>query len=319
MRRFVFILLVCGSLVVAGAGAFAQEVKSINDNAGTSGFAFLKIPVGARSVAMGTAFTGLADDEFAMYYNPAGLATAIERRYVLEYHNYISDMQSGLVGMVKPLNDKNVIGGYLSYLNYGTFQRTDLTGTVLDEFSGGDIVLALSYANRPSYRFMTGGSLKLIYEKLAGYTATGVAVDIGARYIDIREKYAFGLTLQNLGTQLSSLGGEKDKLPLTLRSGAFGKPRGIYTIFSGDVVVPFDNDLYFCLGVELQKFKPLYLRAGYNSAGKNIRASGSTDSQAGFSAGVGFDHRRLHFSYAFTPQAELGDSHRLTITGAFGR
>ena len=319
MNRIKSILVMCCILLLAFENVSAQEAKTVNDNAGTSGFSFLKIPVGARSVAMGTAFTGLADDEFAMYYNPAGLAMAVEKRYLIEYHNYITDMQSGMIGVVKPMNDRNVVGGYISYLNYGKFLRTDLSGVVLSEFSGGDILMAISYAHRPSYRYMIGGSFKLIYEKLENYSATGVAVDLGARYIDVREKYAFGLALQNLGTQLSALGSEKDKLPLTLRGGASGKPRGIYTVFSGDVIVPFDNDLYFCLGAELQKFKPLFIRAGYNSGGKNIRAANSTDNKAGFSAGVGFDHRRLHFSYAFTPQAELGDSHRLTITGGFGR
>jgi hypothetical protein len=319
MIRIKSIFIMCIVLLFSAGYVSAQEVKSINDNAGTSGFPFLKIPVGARSVAMGTAFTGLADDELAMYYNPAGLAMALENRYLFEYHNYIADMQSGMIGIVKPMNDRNVVGGYISYLNYGKFQRTDQSGTVGGEFSGGDILLALSYAHRPSYQFMAGGSLKLIYEKLESYSATGVAVDLGGRYIDIREKYSFGVALQNLGSQLSALGSEKDKLPLILRGGASGKPRGIYTLFSADVVVPFDNDPYFCVGAELQKFKPLFIRAGYNSAGKNIRASGSTDNTAGFSAGVGFDHRRLHFSYAFTPQAELGDSHRFTITGGFGR
>src|SRR5207302_10246043 len=42
---------------------------------GTSGAAFLKIGPGARPAAMGEAFTGVADDIHAIYWNPAGLAT----------------------------------------------------------------------------------------------------------------------------------------------------------------------------------------------------------------------------------------------------
>ncbi len=39
-----------------------------------TGFTFMKVGVGARPVAMGQAFTGVADDANALFYNPAGLS-----------------------------------------------------------------------------------------------------------------------------------------------------------------------------------------------------------------------------------------------------
>ena len=45
--------------------------------AGVVAAPYLKLPMGARSTGMGEAFTGLADDTSALYYNPAGL-TQIE-------------------------------------------------------------------------------------------------------------------------------------------------------------------------------------------------------------------------------------------------
>ncbi|MBI5244034.1 MAG: UPF0164 family protein, partial [Elusimicrobia bacterium] len=39
-----------------------------------TGAAFLKIGTGARAEAMGGAYTAIADDVNALYYNPGGLA-----------------------------------------------------------------------------------------------------------------------------------------------------------------------------------------------------------------------------------------------------
>jgi hypothetical protein len=41
--------------------------------AGASSSPYLKLPMGARATGMGEAFTGIADDDQAMFYNPAGL------------------------------------------------------------------------------------------------------------------------------------------------------------------------------------------------------------------------------------------------------
>ena len=79
----------------------------IHSDAGTSAFPFLKINIGARAIAMGGAATGLADDESALYYNPAGIVSFEEKRWIGGYHNYFVDMQSGFVGMIFPLNDKS--------------------------------------------------------------------------------------------------------------------------------------------------------------------------------------------------------------------
>jgi hypothetical protein len=58
IRPNILSLLVVLLSITVVAPAFAGDV---NSKAGTSAFPFLKIPVGARAVAMGGAFTGLAN------------------------------------------------------------------------------------------------------------------------------------------------------------------------------------------------------------------------------------------------------------------
>lgn len=291
------------------------EARGANSNAGTSGFSFLKINIGARAVGMGGAFTGLADDETALYYNPAGIASLEGDHYIAGYHNYFTDLQNGFVGYLHEVRYGTVVGAYISYLDYGDFTKTDEDGNVLGEFGGGDMLIGVSAATTRGENYRFGASLKFIYEKLDEYSATGVALDLGARYNTFRGRYTAGLAIQNLGFQLSSLGQEKDDLPLTVRGGGSATPKGLPMTFSGDVILPVDNDINFAVGAEYFELKPLYLRVGWNSFGSNYRADGSDDSLAGLSFGAGFDLKKMHIAYAVTLAADLGESHRVTLTG----
>ncbi|UCD63215.1 MAG: PorV/PorQ family protein [Candidatus Zixiibacteriota bacterium] len=307
------------ALVLAGLffGGGDSVAGDINSNAGTSAFSFLKINVGARAVALGGAFTGLADDESALYYNPAGIASIDEKRFILGYHNYFVDMQSGFAGYIHALGSGRALGFYASYLNYGEFIETDEFGNATGEFSGGDFLLAVSGAMKKGYYLNFGVTAKFIYEKIQDFSATGIAVDLAAKYTSNRQRYSGGLMIQNLGFQLSSLGEEKDKLPLTFRGGFASNPRGLPFRLSADIILPVDNDPIIALGSEYFALKPLHVRLGWNTFGSNFRAAESDDDWAGFSVGIGIDVRKLQLSYAFSPSADLGESHRITLTGGF--
>ncbi len=315
-------LLVISVLMLMASSAVAGN---INDKAGTSAFSFLKINVGARAVGMGTAFTGLADDESALYYNPAGIASFEYDRYLLGYHSYFVDMQSGMLGYIHPLDYTSTLGLYISYLNYGDMDGADLSGTPTGEvFGGGDMLIGLTYARNMSRTFQLGLTSKFIYEKIDTYSATGLAFDIGARLTDDRGKYTFGAVIQNIGTQLTALGqADSDPLPLTVRVGASAKPRVMKITLAGDVIIPRDNDIDFALGVEYYHLDPFMVRLGWNSFGSNYSTAAKDDTWAGLSFGVGMTLEdmgafgKAQLSYAYTPAADLGNSHRITVT--FGR
>jgi hypothetical protein len=310
----IFATLSCVLVLAAANGAGA-----INSQAGTSAFSFLKIDVGARAVGMGGAFTGLADDEASLYYNPSGIASLEGNRLIFTYHNYVADLQSGFLGYIHPLNPTRRIGVSVSYLSYGDFVQTDLNGNETGKFSGGDLLVAVSLAERKGERISYGGTAKFIYEKVQNYSATGVAIDLGAKYVSDRGRWGGGVSVLNLGAQLSALGSDKDRLPLTLRVGGFVRPRDLNILLAGDIIVPADNAIAFALGAEYVDLKPLFLRIGWNSNGRNFRAHDSKDKVAGLSFGFGLDYRRWQISYAYSPSADLGNSHRVTLAGGIGK
>jgi hypothetical protein len=53
--------------------SIAQSTTTTVNGPGTTGAVALEIPVNPRAIAMGQAFTAVADDSSAVYWNPAGL------------------------------------------------------------------------------------------------------------------------------------------------------------------------------------------------------------------------------------------------------
>ncbi len=162
--------------------------------------------------------------------------------------------------------------------------------------------------------FSYGGTVKAIYEKVHDFSATGIAVDLAVKYSSDRDRYSAGLMVQNLGRQLSALGTEKYRLPLMVRAGGAMRPRSIPVVVAVDGIFMVDNNPVVALGIEYFEFQPFYARMGWNSFGSNYRGVDSDDIWAGFSMGVGFDHNQLHIAYAYSPAADLGTSHRATVT-----
>ena len=63
MKRFTILLLSVAALSLGASTARATKYAG----------EFLKIPVGPRAIAMGGAFTAVADDATSPYWNPAGM------------------------------------------------------------------------------------------------------------------------------------------------------------------------------------------------------------------------------------------------------
>ncbi|PKK82144.1 MAG: hypothetical protein CVT49_15255 [candidate division Zixibacteria bacterium HGW-Zixibacteria-1] len=314
-KNYSFLFIPAAILFIFAGAVLADEN---NSNVGTSVFDFLKIQAGARPVAMGGAFTGVADDEASLYYNPAGVVDLEGRHFIAGYHNNIFDMQSGFLGYIHPLREGQKLSVYVNYLNYGSFDRTTVDGEVIGDFSGGDLLLATSYAREMNERIDVGVTGKFIYEKIDEYSASGFAFDLGLKYsLNDRNSTTFGLMMQNLGTQLSTYvsGGDKESLPLTIRGGGSTHPRGLPVVVAADVIYPTDNDVYFAVGAELVSTRPLFIRAGWTNLGENYKTGAGSDDLAGFSAGIGLESNKLQISYTVSPQAELGTSHRITFTG----
>src|SRR5436309_7220574 len=94
LRRPSFVALVAvGCLLLAPA---AHATKYAGE--------FLKVPVGARAVGMGGAFTAVADDATAPWWNPAGMIYLPYREVIPQHAEQFGKLvNQDFLGVVLPL------------------------------------------------------------------------------------------------------------------------------------------------------------------------------------------------------------------------
>ena len=90
---------------------------------------FEDIGIGARPIAMGNAFVGLADDANSIYYNPAGLGLLTRKELTSTYGRLFmgltdgSNISDGFIGYVHPINKKTGTVG-VGWLNLSLRDNT---------------------------------------------------------------------------------------------------------------------------------------------------------------------------------------------------
>lgn len=200
MQRFLLVVLVV-SLLIPGAVFGQEEVNKVGATAAN----FLKLEVGARAVALGGAFTAIAQDGTAMLYNPAGLAEFTKP--TLTYHNVdlYADIRQHFTGIVIPFGDANAIGVYINYVNLGWIYRTDINYQLRERgqfvFSSNS-AYGLSFARRLTDRVLFGVSFKYLIEKYWNSSASNWAFDLGTVYKPGVGGLRLGLAVKHLGPSM---------------------------------------------------------------------------------------------------------------------
>lgn len=309
---FIAVLLTATTLGYGGA----------DPNAGTASFTFLKIGAGARPVALGGAYVGVAEGANGLYWNPGALSRIGGREFSATYMNYLVGMQSGYVAYVQPFGKRSSLGASVNYLNGGQVQETTLdnpTGVGLPKFSPGDIALEVAYGTALSPALSLGLGAKLIRETIQSYSAMGFALDLGAFYQPAIKGLTLGASLSNLGKKTKAFISDKEPLPLVFRAGLGFRPEAFKDkiLLALEVDKPSDNKLSVHLGGELGIHKYVSLRAGYASTGTDLRTGSDTDWLGGLSFGLGTHYRNYGLDYAFTPYVDLGNAHRVSLLARF--
>src|SRR5215470_1025125 len=105
---------------------------------GTTAANFLKMGIGPRAVAMGEAQVGLADDVYAAYWNPAGLAQIQNREVGFVQTEYFQDIHSQYAAYAHPTDTLGTFAGSFTYLNIGKFDSFDASGQPTGQVGASD-------------------------------------------------------------------------------------------------------------------------------------------------------------------------------------
>ncbi len=291
------------------AASFSSGAK------GTTSAQFLKLAPGARAIAMGEAYTAVADDPLALYWNPAGLNVLKHSQSLSFMHAiYVESINYGSLAYAYKLpGDLGAIGASYSYLNIGSIDRTDDAGVAQGSYSPQDNAFSVGWG-RKLFSVPVGAAIKYISSKIVSSAST-YALDLGARvpWKLLNNRLSLAVSARNIGPGLK-FHSERDPLPFELRAGS-ALAYSDNLLFSADLALPVDNSPYAAFGAEYQKALPsflLHLRGGVNS-----RTFGDIAGLSGISLGFGIDYQSLGIDYALAPLGKLGLTHRISLGYSF--
>jgi hypothetical protein len=251
---------------------------------------FELLDVGAKPIALGGAFTSLANNSNAVYYNPAGLSQMQFREVSIFYSPApygLKELANGSVNFVEPTK----FGAFgLSAKTYGFELYKEITVTA-------------SYSNHYKKKIFYGANVNFYNLKIQNYgSASTFGIDIGGlAYLTDFLRWgfaAFNLNRPKIGTQ-------EDKLPQVYRTGLSVQPR---------------NDINFMLDIEKDTRYTTSVKAGIEYSLYDmidLRAGIGTEPTK-FSGGMGLYYSIFEIDYGFYNHQDLGLTHQGTITINFG-
>ncbi|HEY3388935.1 MAG TPA: PorV/PorQ family protein [Prolixibacteraceae bacterium] len=294
--------------------AFAQVTKT-----GTTAAKFLSIGVSPRALSMGGAYSSIANDAAAIYWNPAGIANTDQFQAMFANTALFAGISLNYFGLIIPAGEIGNFGVSATAVNYGSMEVTTETqqeGTG-EFFSPADYAFGLTYARTITVDFIVGATVKLITQNIYHSNATGVGFDIGTIFKTPFEGIRFASSITNFGTKMQMTGndllirynvdpsraGSNGSVDANVQTDQFDLPLRLQIGVSKDFVfmenqrftlavdgiVPNDNNESINVGGELALFdEMLSLRGGYKSLFL-------VDSQEGLTLGVGFKYKRAGF------------------------
>jgi len=203
---------------------------------GTHLAAFLEVDGGARQIAMGGAFTGLADDAMCVFYNPAGLRFLEGSEIHLSTGSWPADVSyqhmsygfrhstvpgyfaiSWTIMQMPPFLEKTEYYDPDSEFGIGTLGNVD----------AGDMAWGGSYCWAFSEHLSAAATVRWYHLALADAFCEGMCGDLGVLYDTAFRNLRVGASVMNLGpadnwanTGSATGFGEDFPLPTTYRAGA---------------------------------------------------------------------------------------------------
>ncbi|MFQ5599459.1 MAG: PorV/PorQ family protein [Candidatus Krumholzibacteriia bacterium] len=303
-------------LTLAFIGVLVPQVVSateIFEKVGTYTGQFLKIGISARATGMGSAFTAVANDASAAFWNPAGLVEVDGTVITVNHTEWPADINLDYANYTF---SPTFIRGKVSLHARGLTMDPQVVRTIFRQngtgelFDAGDMSFGASYARYFTDKFSAGITVSWVHMGLADRSVNTVVSDFGLQYrIGIRGM-KLGMAVQNIGSEVN-FDDRAAKLPTlfkvglavdTYRSG----PHSLITV--GEFSRPSDNKERQNFGVEYSYNEFLYLRTGYsvNFDAENFAAGAGVALQTSQSTSIDVD-------YSFVDMDALGGVHRVSL------
>ncbi|MCS7231298.1 MAG: PorV/PorQ family protein [Elusimicrobiota bacterium] len=260
---------------------------------------FIDIKVGARSNAMGRAFTAVSDDANLVQYNPAGLSFLLRKELMISYVRWFGDIDTQYLSYVHPKFYKGLnVGLGLQWFD-DILERTDINGVKIGEVKITESLTLISLSTKLSDKLSIGTNIKYFTSTLGRYSSQSIILDVGAVLLSVVD---IGVSINSYQLLPLKYRETEEMLPASLSFGIAKFFRKLCV--AADVRMPLFGAAAspgIHLGVEYFLFRELALQAGYKIGyGENI------------SGGIRFNLIRGEDIYilnlAYIPSVELGNA-----------
>jgi hypothetical protein len=341
MKRTLLVLTIfLNAFTVA---ALSQPFVSSVSKVGTTAASFLEIPVGARALAMGDAYVGIAEDASGLYWNPSGIARIQTNQAFIQHTNWLAGTKFDYAGVVFPLGEFGTVGGSVTSFNSGEMQVTniDFPDGTGQYFSVNDFAIGVSYARALTNRFSIGFNAKYIQENIWNESASGFAIDVGTLLItDFLNGLRIGASIYNFGTNMQMAGpdlrqfhpidptkvGSNQNIPEDIETNSWPLPLNFQFGLATDIVHsesntltvavdalhPSDNYESINLGAEYSFKQFVYFRGGYQSLFLKDHEGGAS-AGAGLRYKVPFSNLLIAFDYAYNDYGRLNSTNTFSL------
>jgi hypothetical protein len=318
---------------------------------GESPFQFLYLSPAASITALGenTVAHSFQDPSLA-WFNPASLRGEDSHQSMSFQHQFMfQGIQNGYAAYAHHLPQWNLhLHAGIKYVDYGDFVETDLFGQQIGNFSANELAFVIGGSYAVNERVSFGLNTKYIGSYLESYTASALAMDLGAQYRDEEARLQVGIALQNAGFGLKSyVPGQQVQVPYNLVVGfnkrlehvpfrlgihahslqypsmRYESPFTRVTTLFGDAPSPtppfnrfMDNvfrHLLFSGEFLLGEDENFTLRFAYNHLRRKELQVFDFRSLTGFSGGLGLKMGPFQFSYAYSVYHLAGGVHHLGL------
>ena len=229
---------VLGAALVTGLAADPASAQS-SEVVLTTAVPFLQIEPDSRAAGMGNAGVAIADNAYAVFWNPAGLGRQEGTEFSFTHAPWLpalgADLSFEYLAGKHNLGSMGTVGGHLTYFNLGEQIRTNSNGDELGTFKSYELSAGLSYGVEVGGGLSVGAGGRFVYSSLTGGVGTEdgdtfpgktFGFDLGAIYQGPTLGLAGGATpsvgfsLANVGPGISYTDSNlSDAIPTTLRFG----------------------------------------------------------------------------------------------------
>lgn len=193
----------------SGTGDIIDQQQSKNRRIGSAAATELLIPVGAQGTAMGGANMAVSSGIEAIHWNPAGLARIqYSAEALVSSMAYIADIRMNYAALGLGFGGFGNLALSFRSLDFGDVPITtvdDPYGAAGRTYNPAFITVGLSYARMFTDAINFGFTAKVISEKMARATGSGLAFDLGVQYRGVGgiEGFSVGVALKNYGPAMS--------------------------------------------------------------------------------------------------------------------